>query len=426
MKTPPERAAAARLGWLTLALLSVIGLVHAQPSIALHPSVITDCTAAGLGQTTVQWSDPGGGKVQVLVGSGRVPFTGLGNPSGSAKTGIWVSDGLPFVLVDAAGSQLASVTAHLLCSPSGGPVAAGLAAASYLPLDIGNRWIYRTLSRFSPTSYAQWLVTDAQTVNGQLWFVIQVSSSDTQTGAGGQVLMRQGDGGRIYVLQNGQSVLWLDPNTPQDPSAQMQVTSRSPQQNALGNFADGLNYTKSQSLSVETGTLVRGLGLTSSSANLLTGSSGGFTESTDLVEARIDGHLVFEASAAALQLSLEAPAFDVTDGKVTNCILPCYFAACGLGGPQPDPPGTYKPCFRAGVKLGAAAGPNSVDLDILDAPGNVLAHATMSLLPDDQGRTEGYHQMPLYTAPNQPFAPGTYRLRATAGTSSAVLAFQVE
>jgi len=68
----------------------------------------------------------------------------------------------------------------------------------------------------------------------------------------------------------------------------------------------------------------------------------------------------------------------------------------------------------------------SVDLDILDATGNVLVHATMSLVPGDGGRSEGYQQMPLYTAPNQPFAPGTYRVRATAGTSSATLPFQVQ
>jgi hypothetical protein len=263
-------------------------------------------------------------------------------------------------------------------------------------------------------------------VDGQLWFVIQVNSSDAQSGTAASMLMRQGDGGRIYVLQNGQSVLWLDPNTPQDSSAQLQVTGRGPQQNALGNFADALNYTKSQTLSFETGTLVRGLGLTSRSSNILAGSSGGFSDSLDLIEAHIDGHLVFEPSSAALQLSLEAAAFDVTNGLVTNCILPCYFAACGLGGPQPDPPGTYKPCFKAGAKLGAAGGPTSVDLDVLDTTGNVLVHATMALVPDDRGRTEGYHQMPLYTAPNQPFAPGTYRLRATTRTSSAVLAFQVE
>jgi len=400
--------------------------MYAQPSLTLHPPVITDCTSAGLGQTTVQWSNSGSGKVQILVGAAKTPFTGLISPSGSALTGSWVSNGLAFELADAAGNQLATATAQVLCSPSGGPVAAGLAAASYFPLDIGNRWIYRTLSRFAPTSYIQWLVTDAQTINGQLWFVIQVSTSDTQSSNTAQMLMRQGDGGRIYQFVNGQSQLWLDPNTPQDSSAQLQVTGRGPQQNALGFFSDGLNYTKSQTLSFEAGTIVRGLGLTSSSDTILAGSSGGFSQSLDLVEARIDGHLLFEVPSPSLQLSIEAAAFDVTDGLVTNCILPCYFAACGLGGPQPDPPGTYKPCFKAGAKMSAATGTISVALDVLDAAGDVLANATMSLVPDDAGRVEGFHQMPLYTAPNQPFAPGTYRLRATAGAASAILAFQVQ
>ncbi len=401
-------------------------LLQAQPSVTLHPPVITDCDAAGMGQTTVQWSDPGGVTVQVLVGAAAVPFTGRVPASGSALTGVWVSDGMPFEMVDQAGNQLASTTAHVQCSPSGGPVAAGLAAASYLPLDIGNRWIYRANSRFATTTYTQWLVTGAQTVGGQIWFVIQVSASDVQSSsAGGQMLMRQGDGGRIYILQNGQAVLWLDPNTPQDPSAQLQVVGRGPQQNALGAFSDGLNYSKLQGLSQETGTLVRGLGLTSSTATMLTGSSGGFLQGVDLVEARIDGHLLFETQVSSLQLSMEAAEFDVTHGSVTNCILPCYFAACGLGGFPPDPPGTYKPCFKTWAKLGWVAAPVSLDLDVLDASGNVLVHTTMSLIPDDGGRTEGYYQMPLYTAPNQPFAPGNYRLSATTGGSSAVLAFQV-
>jgi hypothetical protein len=376
----------------------------------------------------VQWSDPGGGTVQVLAGANDVPFTGRVPASGSAATGVWVSDGLPFVLVDAAGNQLASTTAQVLCSPSGGPVAAGLAAASYLPLDIGNRWIYLTNSRLATAQYVQWLVTGAQTVGGQLWFVIQVSTSGVQSTASSsfQMLMRQDSGGRIYILQNGQAALWLDPNTPQDPSAQMLVTGRGPQQNSLGAFADGLNYTQFTILSQATGTLVRGLGLTSSSTTVLAGSDGGFLDSMNLVEARIDGHLLFAAPAASLQLSMEAAAFDVTHGLVTNCILPCYFAACGIAGFPPDPLGTYKPCFKAGVKLGAVASTASVDLSVLDASGNVLAQTTMSLIPDDGGRTEGYYQMPLYTAPNQPFAPGSYRLSATSGGSSAVLAFQVQ
>jgi hypothetical protein len=402
-------------------------LLQAQPSITFHPPIITDCDSAGLGQTTVQWTDPGGGSVRVLVSTAGVPLTGPSPASGSATTGVWVSDGMLFTLVDAAGNQLASTTAQVLCSPSGGPVAAGLAAASYLPLDIGNRWIYLTNSRIATAQYLQWLVTGAQTIGGQLWFVIQVSASGVQTSsAGTQMLMRQDDGGRIYIFENGQAVLWLDPTTPQDPSAQLQVTGRGPQQNPLGAFADGLNYSIMQTLSQETGTIVRGLGLTSSYANLLGGSDGGFSLSMQLVEARIDGHLLFAAPASSLQLSMEAATFDVTDGLVTNCILPCYFAACGLGGIPPDPPGTYKPCFKAVVKLDAVTSTTAVDLSVLDASGNVLAQTSLSLIPDDGGRTGGYYQMPLYTAPNQPFAPGNYRLSATAGGSSAVLAFQVQ
>ena len=278
------------------------GLVHAQPSLALHPPVITDCNAAGLGQTTVQWSNSGSGKVQILVGAARTPFTGFVSPSGSAfdrRLGErWA--GIP-ELADAAGNQLRQ------CDRAGAKVQsirrprrrrAGcreLPSPRYRePLDLPD-----TSSRFAPTSYTQWLVTAAQIVNGQLWFVIQVSSSDAQSNTA-QMLMRQGDGGRIYQLTNGQSQLWLDPNTPQDPTAQLQVSGRGPQENALGTFADGLNYTKSQSLSLETGTIVRGLGLTSSSATVLAGSAGGFSQSLDLVEARIDGPPAFRGSVAVV------------------------------------------------------------------------------------------------------------------------------
>ncbi len=179
-------------------------LLQAQPSVTLHPPVITDCNSFGLGQATVQWSDPGGGTVQVLVGAKDVPFTGRVPASGSAATGVWVSDGLPFVLVDAAGNQLASTTAQVLCSPSGGPVAAGLAAASYLPLDIGNRWIYLTNSRLATAQYVQWLVSGAQTVGGQVWFVIQVSSSGVQSSSmTQQMLMREGMAGASTFCRTG-------------------------------------------------------------------------------------------------------------------------------------------------------------------------------------------------------------------------------
>lgn len=402
--------------------------MQAQPSVTLHPSVITDCDPYALGLTTVQWSDPGGqGLVQVLVGSVQASFTGHVPPSGTSTTGVWVNDGMPFVLVDAAGNTLASTVAHVLCSPQGGPVAAGLATESFLPLDIGNRWVYRTLTRFSTPTYAQWLVTGSEEIGGQLWFVIQVSASDMQSNSSNsQMLMRQDPNGAIYIYQNGAAALWLDPNKATGETPQMVITGSGPFQNSLGAFAEAANYVKQQGLIQENGTLVQGIGLMSSSSTMLTGSSGGFTASMDLVEARIDGHIVFGPPAASVQVTAEASLFDVTNERVTNCILPCYFAACGIGLPQPDPPGTYKPCFRAGVKLSALAGPTPVVLSILDGGGNVLTQSSLSLLPDDGGGSTGFHEMPLYLVPNQPFAPGSYQLRAESPVGSATVAFQIE
>lgn len=399
--------------------LTVAVSALAQPSVTLHPSVITDCASYGLGATTVEWHAPGAsGLVQVLVGSVQASFTGHVPPDGRSTTGVWVNDGMPFLLVDSAGNTLASTTAHVVCSPQGGPVAAGLAAAGYLPLDIGNRWVYRTKTRFSTTGYVQWLVTGSQEIDGQLWFTVAVGAS--------AMLLRQDSSGRIYTYSNGQSSLWLDPNTPQDSSAQLQIKSRGPLQNSLGAFADAVNYVRDQGLILETGTFVRGIGLLSSSSTMLTGSSGGFVDSLDLVEARIDGHIAFRPQGTSVELTMEAPAFDLTHGVVTNCILPCYFAACGLGSPQPDPPGTYKPCFRAGAKVSGATAPAGVSLAILDGSGNVLLQSEVSTLLDDSGRSEGFVQMPLYTSPNQPLPPGTYQLRATAGGTSAALAFEIE
>jgi len=402
--------------------------VLAQPSVTLHPSVITDCNPYQLGATTVEWHAPGAaGLVQVLVASVQASFTGHVPPDGRSTTGVWVNDGMPFVLVDAAGNTLASTTAHVVCDAEGGPVGAGLASSSYFPLEIGNRWIYKTLSRLGPTTYAIRTVTGSQTIAGQLWFVLQGGLADAQTAIPqGQQLMREDAGGRIYIYQNGQAVLWLDPTANPDPGAQLKITGRGQFQNELGAFADAISYNRSQTLSVETGTFIRGIGQLFSTSTMLTGSSGGFLDSAELVEARIDSNLVFRPPASSVEVTMEAAGFDVTHGVVTNCILPCYFAACGLGGGQPDPPGTYKPCFRAGARLSVAAGPASVVLDVLDTSGNVLATAPMTLVPDDSGRAEGFHQMPLYSAPNQPFAPGNYQLRATGAGAAAVIGFQIQ
>ena len=166
-----------------------------------------------------------------------------------------------------------------------------------------------------------------------------------------------------------------------------------PATSAVGNFADTLNYDWFNPLSDEQGTYARGAGLITSSTRMLTGSSGGFVESHTLVHARIGGNLVFSAPAPTLELTAESRDLDVTGGHVTNCAIPCYYAACGIGSPV-DPPGTYKPCFQARVRLQesiagfatADAQTRTVLLDLLDSGGRVVSGAT-----ENTTDTAAYH-----------------------------------
>ena len=158
---------------------------------------------------------------------------------------------------------------------------------------------------------------------------------------------------------------------------------------------------------LESGTFARGVGLLSNSSQILAGSSGGFDESYSLIYARIDGDLLFASPGSAIELSADAASFDVTHQIAPNCALPCYFAACGLVPPAPDPPGTYKPCFGARVYLGQTSSvAASIDFDLLDNTNNSLYHTTATAQPIVE------QQIQLYSAPNQPFPAGTYQLRA--------------
>ena len=98
-------------------------------------------------------------------------------------------------------------------------------------------------------------------------------------------------------------------------------------------------------LILERGVFAAGVGLVSSQSTLLSGSSGGFAQSMDLVDAGIAPNTVITTGADGLELSVERTDLDATGRQVTNCAIPCYFVACGLGGA--DLPGTYKPLRRA-------------------------------------------------------------------------------
>ena len=96
-------------------LLVLLAISASAAEMAISPAVITDCTG-GLGQATITWKNAGPGPVQVrLLKPNGAPMTGWDTPSGSAKTGLWVNDQMPFVLVDQKGTELARVLASVRC-----------------------------------------------------------------------------------------------------------------------------------------------------------------------------------------------------------------------------------------------------------------------------------------------------------------------
>jgi hypothetical protein len=159
---------------------------------------------------------------------------------------------------------------------------------------------------------------------------------------------------------------------------------------------------------VQSVVLVRGIGIASQENTMLSGSSGGFTDGLELVEARIGSYLYLTSPAPTLEISIESPVIDVSGGRARNCAVPCYFVACGLV-PGTDPPGTYKPCTSASVRARSPAG-NEVALEFLNPSGNVLDRiVTPSPAAGELALT---HRVLLYAAPTVPHPPGLYRVRA--------------
>ncbi|GEM_PF-1704623 len=383
----------------------------AQTSVTLNPAVITQCDIYGLhGKTSVTWTNaPDGSQVRLSDPSGK-PFTGPLTGNGAADTGVWVADGLVFILADSGMHELARATATVICLP---PVEtnAALAASSYFPLQVGNEWVYTTLSRFGGPFYSTQRVSRVEVISGVPWFVVSILE-----GSGVESRYRVDNQGRVHLLNNGVDEVYLDPS---GGSADLKILGRGPLNTLVGQFPDSLSYQVFQGgLQLTNGTFVRGLGPVSSSSSLETGSSGGFTQSLNLIYARI-GKLVFSTGQPSLELSPVSTDLDVTGKNVDNCALPCYFVACGIAFPNPDPPGTYKPCFRASVRVAGGftnsmTPATSVVIALLDASGNPVDSAMLTL-PSSSDTDEAAlsQQLKLYTAPNVPVPTGAYSLKAT-------------
>src|SRR4051812_34952587 len=199
---------------------------------------------------------------------------------------------------------------------------AALATGTYFPLDVGDRWVYRIDDRSVTGSYQTWRVDRIEMHNGAQYSVMAIEGPGTFYY---ESWFRTDSSGRVYLLTGSGEQLFLDPGSQSAPGAQLQVTGHGGgNSSAFGTFTDGLSYVNNISiLDRETGTLIRGLGLLSSTATMLSGSSGGFTQGRTLVEASLAGGIHLPALSSAVTLGIESVNLNVGAKQVTNCAVPC-------------------------------------------------------------------------------------------------------
>ena len=395
---------------LLLTAVVCLSAADAQTSFAITPAPITQCNDRGQGTAQLSWRTAESA-VQVRIGSASgAAMTGFEPGNGGVPTGDWVTDGLVFVLVNSSGNEIARAVAAVACLAPSSNLNDQLATQSYFPLEVGNRWIYRYSDRFLTANHRVRWIDRTQEEAGQIWFVLRDQIAPGT--AVSESLWRTDSAGRIYRRRNNRSELFLDPSLNPDPTALGQVQQRNLTLNTIfGRLSNGLNYIVRDVGGTESGTLVRGLGPLSIGETMAGGSSGGFFRAIELVEAVIAGKVRFSAPANGLDLSPESQIQDLIGRKARNCALPCYFAACGLGGGAPDPPGTYKPCMFTRIKLENASA-RSISLELLNSANEAVYSVSRPLAANPHEQL-WFETIPLYRAPSVILAPGLYQLRAT-------------
>lgn len=378
-------------------------------SAILAPAATLTSTCITLNVVTLTWSGATG-QVQINVGTPTgTPLTGLLAASGTAVTGPWVTQGLNFYLVDQSGNIEASATANTLCSSLPPTIDQGLGSGSYFPLAVGNTWVYKYNDRTVTASYIVQTITAETYQNGQFYYVLnQTSPPDLIPIA---MLRADSTTGVIYQLTSSGEQVYLDPRS----------ASPAPYSGALGVFNNAI-YPPSQTQGglIQTNSVYAlGIGLVNSQSTMLSGSSGGFTQSLDLVDVKVNGfHL--SVPQPKIALSIDNPYPDLTNQKAPNCALPCYFVACGLGNPV-DPPGTYRPCGQIRIDASAEVPFYNVLVELLDSTGTPAFQSTTQSLAVS---SLNYVRLPLYTG-QTPFTllpPGSYSLVGTVTLGSTTLA----
>lgn len=370
----------------TLLFAMAGAVLAAAPSIRVEPEVITACRG-GFGQATIVWN--GEGASPVTLAAGGMAMSGPEATTGSAQTGLWVTDGMEFTLRNAAGETLASAVAKVQCDAGG-----------WWPLRVGNAWHFRADSRSLTGGHAVWRVARMEEVNGVQWAVLD-------PGPGGVTRLRVDDDGRILRLAaDGREGVLIDPSGLSAEAAWRVTGRKAPAVTLAGTFGDELSWQGPVAgLGQESGRLARGVGPTYYQTNIIAGSSGGFASGLTLLEAVVGGAR-FVPNYPRVELSLETQKADITGKKVRNCAIPCYFTAC-FGA---DLPSTYKPCMEASVRGGTGT------LQLTDAAGTVVYEAP----------ADGWVRIPLYREPATVLPAGAYQVRVTVNGTTVSLPLEVQ
>ncbi len=391
-------------------LASMAFSARAQSSLTIVPATLTRCNGHSLATARLTWTTAESA-VQVRIGTAAGPaMSGFEPGIGGATTGDWVADGLVFVLVNPNGQEVARAVANVRCLAASPNLAAQLATQSYFPLEVGNRWIYRYSDRnVTAVPLVRW-VDRTVVAGGETWYALR-----QQTGPGAsfsESLYRIDDAGRIHQQANNRIDLFLDPNPNPDPKALAVVEQRNfTVSTAFGSIPNAISYVASTLFTRERGTFARGIGLLSNDRRITTGSNGGFSDGVELVEAVIAGQIRFRSPSNGLELAPESQVLDLAGRQVRNCAVPCYSASCGLGGSQPDPPGTYKPCLFTRLKVENPAA-KSLLLELLN-PANDSVYSVNRPLEPSANEQLWFETVPLYRAPSVVLPPGQYQLKAT-------------
>ena len=98
-------------------LATTTAVVYGPPTITASPNPIPVSADGRVGQTTITWSAPGSGGVQVVLGSVEGQLFASGGPTGSSSTGNWVTNGMVFLLLDATTQTVLATTTVALGQP---------------------------------------------------------------------------------------------------------------------------------------------------------------------------------------------------------------------------------------------------------------------------------------------------------------------